>query len=233
MTRTKLLIGSVCCLMAFNLPCNAQFEQQENDAHAYVDLQLPSGTLWATDNLGADSANINGKYYAWGEVAAKDTFTWDSYRYCEGSAISITKYNIHETFGKVDSLLVLLPEDDAATASWGADWCIPTMAQFNELIKGCTWAWTPNYNNTGVAGRVGTSKQNGQTIFFPAAGYKGSDRFYSVGDYGDYWTSSLDPNSCESAFDFSFISGNFNNYGNSRYIGQTIRAVMKKMAMKE
>lgn len=196
-------------------------------SHACVDLGLPSGTKWAVSNLGTDDVWKCGRYYAWGETAPKDTFTWSSYKYCEGSAISLLKYSTHITYGVADSLTVLTPADDAATVNWGDEWCMPTSEQFRELQKFCTWQWTPNYRGTGVAGNLGVSKMNGDAIFFPAAGYRGAGRSYSVGDYGDYWTADLDVNSCESALDFSFVSGSFNSYGNSRYIGQTIRAVRK------
>lgn len=38
------------------------------NGHEYVDLGLPSGTLWANMNVGANSETDNGLYFAWGET---------------------------------------------------------------------------------------------------------------------------------------------------------------------
>lgn len=196
--------------------------------HIYVDLGLPSGTLWAICNIGAEHPEDFGNYYAWGETTPKDTCNWSNYVFTEGGSTNLTKYCTEDFYGKTDGLTTLLPQDDAATANWGVQWRMPTFKEQQELINGCFWSWTDNYAGTGVSGRMGTSISNGQVIFFPAAGYKGAGRFYSVGDFGEYWSSNLDASSSDSALDFSFVSGNINSYGNSRYNGQTVRAVVRK-----
>lgn len=209
--------------------CHAQIEgKAQSNGYEYIDLGLPSGTKWAACNVGTDLAWKGGRYFAWGEVAPKDTFTWETYKHCEGSAMDLKKYNAMPGKGTTDTLSALLPEDDAATIQWGNAWCTPTIEQFRELQAGCNWSWTPNYNNTGLAGNVGQSKKNGNTIFFPAVGYVGTGKTYSYGDYGDYWTSTLDVEDCGYALDFSFVSGSFSSFGNSRYIGQSVRPVLKE-----
>ncbi len=49
--------------------------------HHYIDFGLPSGTLWATCNVGADSPEDYGDYFAWAEVMPKSVYDWDTYKY--------------------------------------------------------------------------------------------------------------------------------------------------------
>ena len=59
----------------------------------YVDLGLPSGTLWATCNLGASSPEEYGDYYAWGETEQKDYYDWDTYKFGEEFNLSEEQLN--------------------------------------------------------------------------------------------------------------------------------------------
>lgn len=52
--------------------------------HEYVDLGLPSGTLWATYNVGATSPYEKGQYFAWGETDPREDFSWESYKFFKG-----------------------------------------------------------------------------------------------------------------------------------------------------
>ena len=93
---------------------------QEN--HEFVDLGLPSGTLWATCNVGANAPEEYGDYFAWGETAPKETHSWNTYKWCNGSSTTMTKYCTNSSFGYngfVDNKRVLDPEDDAAYVNWG------------------------------------------------------------------------------------------------------------------
>ena len=144
-----------------------------------VDLGLPSGTLWATCNIGATNPEDIGNYYAWGELEPKETYTWLNYIWnTPGSGtVTINKYNAD------DNLTELLPEDDIAYVSWGSGWRMPSYDQMNELKTKCTKQWT---EVNGVKGHVITGP-NGNTIFLPAAGsYANSAN--SVGTQGNYWT---------------------------------------------
>lgn len=96
-----------------------------DDEHEYIDLGLPSGTLWATMNIGASSPEDYGDYFAWGETAPKDVYDWSTYKWCNGSSNTLTKYCFNSSYGNngfVDNLTELDPEDDAATVNWGQDW---------------------------------------------------------------------------------------------------------------
>ena len=160
------------------------------EEYEWVDLGLPSGTLWATCNVGANSPEEYGDYLSWGETESKTTYDWSTYKYCNGTSTTMTKYCTSSDYGTVDNKTELEPSDDAATVNWGADWQMPSLDHFNELINSSytTATWT---TSNGVYGRKITSKSNGNSIFFPAAGYPEGTDFYEVGSYGCFWSRSL------------------------------------------
>ena len=114
--------------------------------HEYVDLGLPSGTLWATYNIGATKPEEIGEYYSWGETETKDFFNWSTYKWCisnNGGLDFLTKYNSgHRYNGKIDNLQTLLSQDDVASAKWGSEWRMPTNEEFQELLDNCQYNWT-------------------------------------------------------------------------------------------
>ncbi|MBR4147407.1 MAG: hypothetical protein IKU00_05905 [Bacteroidales bacterium] len=157
--------------------------------HEYVDLGLPSGTLWATCNLGANSPEEYGDYFAWGETTPKMTYNFSNYQHCHDG--KFTKY-CNDSFGGydnyLDTLIVLLPEDDAATINWGPEWCMPTDGQFGELFAFTNKRVT--YQND-IRGLLFTSN-NGNSLFLPFAGYHVDENCYDIGAYFSYWSSVLD-----------------------------------------
>lgn len=191
-----------------------------------VDLNLPSGTIWATCNIGATKPEEYGDYFAWGETSPKDVYDWNTYKW--GLSIwdesenswsydSLLKYN------SVDSLVTLLPEDDAATANWGSDWRMPTADEVNELIDNCEYSWA---EVNGVKG-VKFTASNGNFIFFPAAGALSDEGdIYPDGTLGCYWSSSLfgiDHNF--NAYDLGISEFMVFSTGFRRKIGFSVRAV--------
>lgn len=193
--------------------------------HEYVDLGLPSGLLWATCNVGANSPEEYGHYFAWGETVPKDYYDWNTYQYCTGWESTLTKYCYQSNYGYcffTDDLTVLLPEDDAATANWGGNWRMPTKEEWQELLDNTTHTET-TYN--GVNGRQFTAA-NGNSLFFPAAGYRFRDNLNSV-DNGDYWSSSLSNvvSSDASNFYFEYGMGEYGMGGSYRRTGMSVRAV--------
>ncbi|MBO7616100.1 MAG: leucine-rich repeat protein [Bacteroidales bacterium] len=192
--------------------------------HAYVDLGLPSGTKWATCNVGAYSPEEYGDYFAWGETTPKDVYNWSTYQYCNGSQNTMTKYCNNSSYGYegfTDDLTTLLPEDDAATANWGPDWRMPTEEEWEELLDNTTVTWT---TQNGVNGRLFTAT-NGNSLFLPAAGYRGSSSLQYAGSHGNYWSSSLYTVYPSYAWYFYFSSGDFGLYYTGRRAGQSVRAV--------
>ena len=197
------------------------------DEHEYVDLGLPSGTLWATCNVGASKPEEYGDYFAWGETTPKSTYDWSTYKWCNGSETTMTKYCTRSEYGYngfTDNLTELQPEDDAATANWGSGWKMPSLDQIEELINGSytTWKWT---QLNGVYGRMVTSDSNGNSIFLPAAGYRLDDELDSAGSYGNYWSSSLRPDYDYGAYYLYFSSDYWDLSVDYRGSGLSVRAV--------
>lgn len=191
--------------------------------HEFVDLGLPSGLLWATCNVGADTPEEYGDYFAWGETQPKDNYDWSNYQYCHGSYNKLTKYCNNSSYGYngfTDNLTILLPEDDAATAYWGTGWRIPTMEEWQELFYNTTCTWT---TQNGVNGRLFTAS-NGNSLFLPAAGQH-SYSLYNVGSAGNYWSNSLVMDYPYWACYFSFYSDSYGIVGSVRYLGQSVRPV--------
>lgn len=197
--------------------------------HEYVDLGLPSGTLWATTNLGADAPEEYGFYYAWGETEPKDDYSWATYKWMtEGYSDwqGVNKYTFadgqtstawYDEGGNFigDGLTELLPEDDAATVNWGSQWQMPSIAQFQELIDNTT---QENKKINGVWGYLYTGI-NGNSIFLPYAGvYEGT----SLENFIRYWT--RETQECSDYGGYYEFAGM--NRG-SRYRGHPIRPVRK------
>ena len=190
----------------------------------YVDLGLPSGLLWATCNVGADNPEDYGDYFAWGETQPKDTYNWSTYQYCNGSYNTLTKYCTNSSYGYngfTDNLTTLLPEDDAATANWGSDWRMPTKEEWQELYNNTTHTWT---TQNGVNGRLFTAS-NGNSLFLPAAGYRGGSSLYYAGIGGDCWSSSLYTGNPYGAWGLNFDSGEYGMLNGYRSYGHSVRPV--------
>ena len=217
-----------------NIVINIILGKDVEEEHEYVDLGLPSGTLWATCNVGAEKPEDYGLYFAWGDTIgyAKDEshgFTWADYKWCNGSYDRMTKYCTSSSYGKVDNKTALDPEDDAATANWGTGWRMPTEQELIDL-------YNSNYTTTewvtvnGVKGRKITSKSNGNSIFLPAAGNRNGSSFGGWRSYGYYWSSSLRTNDCTHACDLNFNSGGIDWGYNNRSYGRSVRAVRVEKA---
>ena len=196
------------------------------NGHDYVDLGLPSGTLWATCNVGADNPEDYGDYFAWGETQPKITYDWSTYQYCNGDYNQLTKYCSQSDFGIdgfTDNLKTLLEDDDAATANWGEGWRTPTSKEWSELLTRCTPTST---TINGMKGCLLTAR-NGNSIFLPAASRR-DDESRNLGDDGSYWSSSINNNYPDNAKGFNFILS-WNDYDLyddlSRYVGRSVRAV--------
>ena len=192
-----------------------------DNAHKYVDLGL--SVKWATCNVGAESPEDYGDYFAWGETQPKSTYNWSTYKWCNGSSSTLTKYNTSSSYGTVDNKTVLEAADDAATANWGGAWRMPTQAEQDELREQCTWTWT---TQNGVNGYRVTSKSNGNSIFLPAAGYRDVGSRDYVGSFGYYWSSTLVTDNPNDAYYLYFNSGNVDWYINYRYFGLSVRPVL-------
>ncbi len=203
------------------------------NGHEFVDLGLPSGTLWATCNVGATTPEESGDFFAWGETETKTNFSWETYKWCDGTKpsstnSSITKYCDRGGFGLPDGKLSLELEDDVAHSSWGGDWHMPTREEFQELIDNCTFEWI-TLDDGKKAYRI--SGSNGNSIILPRAGRYSGENF-SASQFG-YWSSTL--------LDINVTTGSRHSYlfeynsqteaevlGVIRYYGYVVRPVLSQ-----
>lgn len=193
--------------------------------HGWVDLGLPSGIKWATCNLGASSPEEYGDYFAWGETTPKEEFTWKNYEFRTSGdskdSVRFSKYNNKKDRGTVDNRKHLDKIDDAASVNWAGSWRIPTAEDFDELLTHCDTTWV---TQRGVDGCQFTSKQNGKSIFLPAAGWRGSS-LLSAGSKGYYVSSSLSLGKPHCASTFEFTRDTTQRSAGFRYCGFSIRPV--------
>ncbi len=221
--KTIITKMSMICLIVLMMASCKKDPEMPGDMsnHEYVDLGLPSGLLWATCNVGASRPEDYGGYFAWGESTIKSTYNWSTYKWCNGSYKTLTKYCTDSYYGTVDNKTVLDPEDDAARANWGGDWRMPTEAELRELEDKCTWTWTTQGGKNGY--RV--TGPNGKSIFLPAAGYYSNGSLNYAGSDGDYWSSSLDTDDPDFAYYLDFDSGDVDVDSYYRNCGRSVRPV--------
>lgn len=228
MQRFTKAIAAIMLTVAVTVGCKKDNADGDGiyNGHTYVDLGLPSGTLWAACNVGADSPEDYGSYFAWGETQPKTVYSWDTYKWCNGGSHQLTKYCNDSDCGYngfTDNLTMLQLEDDAATANWGSGWCMPTKEQWAELQDNTTSTWT---TQNGVNG-MRFAANNGQSIFLPAAGCWVSD-LYGVGGDGYYWSSSLLNYHAFDSWDFIFFSNDCDLSSHYRSGGFSVRPVREK-----
>lgn len=216
-----------------------------------VDLGL--SVKWANMNVGATTETGYGTYFAWGETSGytegsttgKTYYSWPSYTfgYYNGSSLKFKKYCSTSSSSSwfsddvpVDNMTQLELGDDAARANWGGSWRMPTKTEFDELenSSNCNWEWTDDYNGTGIAGYIVTSKKTGYTgnsIFLPAAGQRNLGTTEDGGTSGSYWTSALYPYGVSLYAYYMSIDKSYYytrggaGGGHSRAIGLSVRAV--------
>lgn len=216
----------------------------EVDGHKYVTI---GDQKWAINNVGAQVDGGYGGYYAWGETTTKNTYTWENYSLCNGSATTLTKYNDVPEYGVVDNKVVLESSDDAAYVNMGSNWKTPTREEFQTLLDECSqniyYAKYKSGDTTISYGLLFISKtDSSKYLYIPYAAFAerwgarwgNSTTPPGIGDDGDYlWTSSLyivDNGYGSSAMayklDTSFLNGNPSVYGaNSRHEGLNVRGI--------
>ena len=199
------------------------------NGYGYVDLGLPSGTLWATMNVGASKASDAGLYFQWGDTKGytaaqvgtgdgkkKFDSNWSDYKWCDTDKKTFTKYT---TKGETLEL-----EDDAAHVNMGGSWHMPSPDQIRELIDNTTSEWT---SLDGVNGRLFTSKKDGsESIFIPAAGGAWDGSVQGSGGRGDFWSSMLYTVDVYGGQSLGFGSGGVRLYDDARSDGLSVRGVI-------
>ncbi len=184
------------------------------DGPVAIDLGLPSGTKWASCNVGASKPEEYGSYYAWGETEEKEVYSEDTYKYYQNGSYVNIGWDISGT------------EYDVAHVKWGGNWCMPTLDDIKELLNNCDSEWT---TLNGVNGEKFTSKINGNSIFLPAAGDRWGGDLYYAGEDGKYWSSTWIRVHSDIAYFFYFDSGHAANWRgySSRDYGRSVRPVVR------
>ena len=199
-----------------------------------MDLGLPSGTKWATQNVGARKPSDFGLYFQWGDTQGYTAeqvgegegqkefdYHWKDYKWYERGSdfdgtIEFKKYN------STDATLDL--EDDAAHANMGGSWHMPSPTQIQELLDNTTTTWT---TQDGVNGRLFTSKKDGtKSIFIPAAGYADDGLIQRSGDFGCVWSSMVSYRKYSSKSLFIRDGDSKININSNRNTGYSIRGVI-------
>lgn len=186
-----------------------------------VDLGL--SVQWATCNIGAQSPEEPGAYYAWGETSPKSSYHWENYSLCSGTDNYLTKYCNDSSLGNVDNKSVLEAADDVATQLLQGDWRMPTGDECLELANNCTWEVEELNGMTGFRVTSNVSGYTDNSIFIPFAGASSGD--YVFPNQMNYWTSSMYPDDSQYAWAFCY-DGMFQRLGGyGRYNGMPIRPV--------
>lgn len=221
--QSPALDGNQCVI-----PVRARSVETDISEDDYVDLGLPSGTLWATRNVGASSPEDYGDYFAWGETEPKEVYSWDTYKWNSSDSSSqfyLTKYCNESQYGERDGKTMLDPADDAACVHYPGG-RMPTLEQVWELRDSCTWQWT----HCGDVNGLLVTGPNGNTIFLPAGGYCSENTHYVENTYGIYWSLSLGPSL--SAYSMEFNSDGWEERESLplRFYGFLVRAVYESVA---
>lgn len=180
-TRTGSVTISLSNLTSGSLSKTINVQQNARgsmiNGHEYVDLGLPSGTLWATCNIGATKPQEYGGYYAWGETEEKDYYDWSTYIHCDG-----TEETLHDIGDYIGGT-----EYDVVHVKWGGLWRMPTGVQFEELMLYCSCEWV---SQNGINGML-VIGPNSNSIFLPASGVRREDNISNLNIHGAYRMSSL------------------------------------------
>ena len=186
-----------------------------------VDLGL--SVKWATCNVGANSPEEYGDYFAWGEVSQKEEYTEETYKHVkityteDGWGEQTTKYE-WTNLGDISGT-----QYDAASVNWGGAWRMPTQAEIIELCESCTWEKSM-YNDVKGYLVIGP---NGNSIFLPAAGYRYGTSSDDVGSDGGYWSSKPYEGYGYGACGLYFSSYKYGWNWGYRYYGQSVRPVLE------
>ena len=223
--------ATITCEAADGSGAKATCKIYIDNPNSYVDLGLPSGTLWATMNVGASTPEDYGDYFAWGETegynSGKTNFIWSNYKWCGDSNSTFTKYCDNSSYGDggfTDGKTELDLEDDAAYMNLGPVWRMPSKEQFEELINSSytTTEWT---TLNGINGRKITSRTNGNSIFLPAVGFREYSSLNDAGSVGYYWSRSLYSNSPYVVWHMYVNSSGAYMNNDYRWKGRSVRPV--------
>jgi hypothetical protein len=178
----------------------------ELNGRPWVDLGLPSGTKWATYNVGTKNIHGVGTRIAWGETDTKKTFSPNAY--------TLNDRELPSYAGEANY--------DLATAQWGEGWYTPTKQQWDELIEYCDWDYVMI---NGINGVLFTSRKTYNTIFLPSTGYTDDETYklkYTTYNLA-YWSSTGARTNGAHAYIANYEQGYMTT--TNRYVAHCVRAV--------
>jgi hypothetical protein len=224
MKKISLMILS---MMLVGTVCHAKVTATNNDeggSNGVEAVDLGLSVKWANMNVGANKDSGFGSYFAWGEIKPKKYYSWNTYVWSKENTQFLVKYSVTDRKTQLD------PSDDAAHATWGGDWRMPTVDECEELVDPdkCAWEWM---TKDGVNGYKVTGKKTGNSIFLPITGFRFYDSVQFRAINGVYWTSTLYTASPSKAwcieFNFKDVNVHYGNLSSNRFSGRCIRAVKK------
>lgn len=201
------------------------------NGHEWVDLGLPSGTKWATCNVGAMTPYYCGFYFLYGETNPIRDDAENESRCCHKNYSDIKKMGIVDHNGNLEMCY------DAASANWGTKWRMPTKQECEELVDKCKWIWSVQGGSNGYK-IIGP---NGNTIFLIASGYFNLFIIGTIREESSYYMSSTSKDT-EYGLKMYTMSGKHDNWtagGDDIYVtydglfdvrdGFLVRPVMNKI----
>ena len=196
----------------------------------YVDLGLPSKTMWATCNVGANKPEDEGLLFQFGHVDGyryrdkNSQFRTNAQNLEDGSTSEYIPITSSGKTYKVNDILDLA--DDAAHVNMGGKWRMPTKDELKELFNNTTRK-VETINR--VKGMLFTSKINNKRLFVPFAGYWYNGSFAAAGSYAIVWSSQVHPSNVIYACRLlCHSSGSANIDYNFRSDAFSVRGVFKK-----
>ena len=208
MNKFKILSIVACVTLCMGFASCEKDESQDNVIEFFditlsseVDMGLPSGTIWANKNVGANSPEQSGYYYAWGETHMKSEYDIDSY------TVSLYSPDFYDMNGSISGT-----QYDVARYKWGENWRMPTKEEFSELKSECYWQWGKYRGAYGIK----ITGPNCKSIFLPANGCRNGSDLDGFGEYVEYWTAS---------YKGHYTVYGFWSYGSNGYIQKPIKGV--------
>ena len=197
--------SGVSLVVTGNVTLYAQWKNMTDAANGYEFVDLGLSVMWATCNIGADSPEEYGDYYAWGETTTKDSYSRDNYVGWGAEG-------------------VLPSSKDVASVKMRGSWRMPDKEELVELLEKCNWTST---TKNGISGNLVTSTINGNSIFLPNAGIFNEDTILQLGKKCAYWSRISD---YDDVYDdmFAYTINSKQIEGINLYYGCTVRAVLPK-----
>lgn len=221
----------------------------------YVDMGLPSGTLWAVSNLDIKAEgkfqptpfSYECSFVSWGNINAKNPISDTEFDYDFGGINAQAPWYDGQVYGSTPGAALTGPIPlslDVARRELGGPWRMPSRQEFTELLANCSFVEADGETviPDGQANKLVTvndvvgiylkSNNNGNLLFLACCGVGSGINLENRGTYGRYLSSSFI--SSRYAFGMNFRSIGVNPGTNSdRYYGRAIRPVWNPKELKQ